>query len=131
MKIFLLFSILAAVTGCSTSGSPTTTIAAAEKPWTRHCSLSGISTDSPDLMKYFDALVQKCEPQGACVLACTRSGCATNIGGGCAHVCFRGTPEDLAKRADYWAGRPVCMAPPNNSFKPTPHRGVGHVPALR
>ncbi len=20
---------------------------------------------------------------------------------------------------------------PNNSFKPTPHRGVGHVPALR
>ncbi len=22
-------------------------------------------------------------------------------------------------------------APPNNSFKPTPHRGVGHVPALR
>jgi hypothetical protein len=22
-------------------------------------------------------------------------------------------------------------SPPNNSFKPTPHRGVGHVPALR
>jgi len=21
--------------------------------------------------------------------------------------------------------------PPNNSFKPTPHRGIGHVPALR
>ena len=23
------------------------------------------------------------------------------------------------------------LAGPNNSFKPTPHRGVGHVPALR
>jgi hypothetical protein len=126
MKNFLLFSFLVAITGCSTSGTPTAVISAADKPWARHCSLSGISTDNPDLMKHFDSLAQKCEPQGACVLACTRSGCATNLGG-CAHACSRGTLEYLAKRADYWADRPVCMAPPNNSFKPPSHRGVSCV----
>jgi hypothetical protein len=52
-----------------------------------------------------------------------------------------------AVRLSMCGARPVCFASvfgngvgvalfldshaPNNSFKPTPHRGVGHVPALR
>jgi hypothetical protein len=67
---------------------------------------------------YFEHLAGKCEPRDACVLACSRSGCAANIAGGCEHVCSRGLPEDLAKRADLWAERPSCRLPPNNSFKP-------------
>jgi hypothetical protein len=48
---------------------------------------------------------------------------------------------DVSDGRTYWVSTPgPCekplsfgfhKAPPNNSFKPTPHRGVGHVPALR
>ena len=39
-----------------------------------------------------------------------------------------------SERRDFNRMRPKSFVPvqqPNNSFKPTPHRGVGHVPALR
>jgi hypothetical protein len=41
-------------------------------------------------------------------------------------------PGTLNECRVYFSGRRVTsQARPNNSFKPTPHRGVGHVPALR
>jgi hypothetical protein len=89
---------------------------AAEKPWSRHCSAKGIQTSNAEEAVSLAAAAARCEPEDACVLACSRSGCAEGIAGGCYHVC-RGVPEDLSKRADIWSQRPSCRLPPNPALK--------------
>ena len=89
---------------------------ASEKPWSQHCSAKGIQAISADEAVNLEAAATRCEPKDACVLACSRNGCATGIAGGCYHVC-RGVPEDLPKRADRWAQQPSCRLPPNLALK--------------
>ncbi len=115
----ILLGIL--TTGCATSAEQV----APQKPWSRHCSAAGIPARNAEEFAYLEAAATRCEPKDACVLACSRTGCADNIGGGCAHACFRGLPEDLAKRAESWSQMPSCRLPPNNSFNPMPLRGTG------
>jgi hypothetical protein len=102
----------------------------AQKPWSRHCTTQGIPASDDKEAVYLETAATRCEPKDACVLSCSRSGCAEDIAGGCFHAC-RGIQEEMAERADSWEAGPSCRLPPNNSFKPTPHRGGGHVPALR
>jgi hypothetical protein len=103
----------------------------AQMPWSRHCTTKGIPAQDAKEAAYLEVAATRCEPKDACVLSCSRTGCAEGIAGGCFHACSRGIQEQLAERADRWEARPSCRLPPNNSFKPTPHRGVGHVPTLR
>jgi hypothetical protein len=91
---------------------------AAEKPWSQHCSAKGIQASNAEDAVSLETAATRCEPQDACVLACSRSGCATGIAGGCYHVC-RGVPEDLSKRADIWAQQASCRLPPNRALKRT------------
>ena len=119
MKALLALTVLVITFGCYAQGQ----VSPPYKPWARHCTLSGIVAADPAGMDYFASLAKACDPRGACVLACARSGCARGIAGGCAHVCSRGLPQDLAIRADHWSALPVCVAPSNNSFKPKPLRG--------
>ena len=118
IRWLLLVSLILLFCGRSVVAEPL----ASDKPWSRHCSTDGIPTRDVDEAKYLEDAAVRCEPVDACVLSCSRSGCAKGIAGECAHVCFRGLPEDLAKRADMWADRPSCRLPPNNSFKPNPHQ---------
>jgi hypothetical protein len=37
----------------------------------------------------------------------------------------------LGAAVSFWSAIRTIEARPNNSFKPTPHRGIGHVPTLR
>ena len=94
--IIILLGILTA--GCANGAEPV----ASQKPWSRHCSTAGIPTRNAEESAYLEAAASRCEPKDACVLACSHTGCADNIGGGCAHACFPGLPEDLAKRAESW-----------------------------
>jgi hypothetical protein len=118
---FVMIFLLSSLSSACFAGSQSV---ASRQPWSPHCSATGIPARNADEAAYLEAAAARCEAKDACVLACSRSGCADGIAGKCAHVCFRGLPEDLAKRADYWAQRPSCRLPPNNSFKPTPLRGA-------
>ena len=124
LRRILVFSISIFILGCSASSQP---IASVTSPWAHHCSTQGTkprdNQEAGDLL----AFAVRCEPRDACFLACARSGCAENIGGGCAHVCFAKDAEGLVKQADSWSNR-SCRLPPNNSFKPSPLRGLGRAP---
>lgn len=95
-----------------------------QMPWSRHCTTQGIPARDAEEAAYLKAAATRCEPKDACVLSCSRSGCAEGIAGGCFHVCSRGIPEQVAERADRWEAMPSCRLPPNNSFRPTPLRGT-------
>ena len=109
--------------GCS-AGAETVS---AQMPWSRHCTTQGIPARDAEEAAYLQTAAVRCEPRDACVLACSRTGCAEGIAGGCFHACSRGAPEQLAERADRWEARPSCRVPPNNSFKPSPLRGLVQV----
>ena len=103
-------------------GSVGTESAPTQAPWSKHCTTQGVPFRDAKEAEYLEAAATRCEAKDACVLSCSRSGCADGIAGGCFHVC-RGAQEQLAERADQWAVRPSCAVPPNNSFKPKPLRG--------
>ena len=105
--------------GCSADAEAVS----AQTSWSRHCTAQGIPARDAKEAAYLEVAATRCEPEDACVLSCSRSGCAGGIAGGCFHACSRGTPEQLAERADRWEARPSCRLPPNNSFKPKPLRG--------
>jgi hypothetical protein len=117
---FVTFILLSILASAGLAGSQSV---ASQQPWSQHCSAAGIPARNADEAAYLETAAARCEAKDACILACSRSGCAEGIAGGCAHVCSRGLTEDFAKRADYWAQRPSCRLPPNNSFKPKPLRG--------
>lgn len=121
MRASFILAFLLTVVGYAAQGQ----VLQSDKPWTRHCNLTGIIVPvSTGERQYLVGLANACEPQGACILACTRSGCATGIAGGCDHACSRGLPQDLAVRAEAWATGPTCPASPDNSFKPKPVSSV-------
>src|SRR5688572_8234574 len=113
LRFVMVLLLSAAAIGCSAGNASL----ASQKPWSQHCSAKGIPFRSAEEASLLEAAATRCEAKDACVLACNRSGCADDISGGCAHVCFRGLPGDLAERANSWAQRPSCRLPPNNSFK--------------
>ena len=96
----------------------------AQMPWSRHCTTQDIPTRDAKEAAYLEAAATRCDPKDACVLSCSRSGCADGIAGGCFHTC-RGVPELLTERADRWETGPSCRLPPDKSFKPSPLRGSG------
>jgi hypothetical protein len=104
---------------CFSAGAET---APAKKSWSRHCTTQGIPARDAKDAAYLEVAATRCEPEDACVLSCSRSGCVEHIAGGCFHAC-RGVGEQLAERANLWEATPSCRLPPNNSFKPNPHRG--------
>src|SRR5688572_24906838 len=95
-------------------GSAGAETVSAQMPWSRHCTTQGIPARDAEEAAYLEVAATRCESKDACVLSCSRSGCAEGIAGGCFHVC-RGIPEQLAERADRWADGPSCRLPPNNS----------------
>lgn len=56
-------------------------------PWQRHCTLDEISVDDDAHRKHLNKMAQACKPMDACILACMRESCATEIKGGCYHAC--------------------------------------------
>jgi len=123
LKAALAAGVLASSFACEAGES-------SDKPWARHCSLSGVIADkhkNSDGGRYMAEFAQRCEPIDACVLSCFRSRCAVGIAGSCFHACGNNQIYGYAELAELYASRDprVCPSPPNNSFKPKPLRGPG------
>jgi hypothetical protein len=93
--------------------------------WSKYCSLDGINLSDGQDRALLQQFADRCEPADACILACSRTVCA-NVGGGCFHACSQ-TQDPVKSAEEFAAGTSVWCKwrRPNNSFKPSPLRGLG------
>ena len=81
-------------------------VGASNASWKQHCTLDGISDRT-----FFKKLAQECAPVDACILACVRAGCATEVKGGCFHSCsseISGASDGRAANAFRDGNDPTC-----------------------
>lgn len=110
MKMHAIATIMAlgAAFLCFSAGAENSSVL---KPWSNHCTTRGIPTRDAKEAAHLEAMATRCEPRDACVLSCSRSGCADFIAGGCYHVCRGGIPEQLVEGADRWEAKTSCRLP--------------------
>ena len=126
-KIIAICTFLLFVTSGSRAQRDFAGLGSSGKTWAKHCYLGGISGSDSEARNYYGGLVRRCNAHDACVLACERSRCAVQVGGGCAHMCSSGVTRqrELIERARQYEDRTayICRWSPNNSFKGKPLRG--------
>jgi hypothetical protein len=89
MSIRCVVAFLWAVGACRSAGSGPHGATLPQAVVPEECRLT-FESETEENRRFLASLEADCRPLGRCILACVASGCPSNVGGGCAHLCSNG-----------------------------------------